>query len=179
MDNPILLAKIGAPHGIKGEVRVTSYTEDPFSLADYRPLQDRLGKLFKIKSIRPTKNVVVVKFKGINSKQEAEAIQGVELFIDRQTLPDDTNDDEYYVDDLIGMDVLDANEKHIGAIITVPDFGAGSLLEIAPKLEDGNLGNKTWYIEFTRENVPEVNFDKSFVRVNPPIEVSERDGNED
>ena len=174
-ENPVLLAKIGAPHGIKGEVRVVSFTGNPMSLGDYGPLQDANGTYYKMRSIRPSKNVLVVKFKGINSRQEADALKGVELFIDRASLPDDTEDDEYYAQDLIGMDVLDEAETHIGTVMTVPNFGAGDLLEIAPLKEDGSISPNTWYLEFTRENVPEINFDKWFVKIITPGEVSERD----
>ena len=77
------------------------------------------------------------------------------------------------------MDVLDGAADHIGTIIAVPNFGAGDLLEIAPLQQVGGPGGKSWYLEFTRKNVPEVSFEKRSVKINPPSEVSERDAGSD
>jgi 16S rRNA processing protein RimM len=175
LDNPILMAKIGAPHGIRGEVRVTSFADDPLAFGDYGPLSDEAGKTYKVQKARPAKNVLVVSFKGINTREQVEGLRGTELFIERDCLPDNTDEDEFYVNDLIGMDVLDEEGVLVGTILGVPNFGAGDLLEIAPLKKNGGFSDKTWYLGFTRENVPEIDFDKWFVKVKPPLEVSERD----
>src|SRR5690606_18320146 len=96
------MAVIGAPHGIRGEVRVKTFTGDPLALGDYGPLRAADGRKFTVASIRPAKNVVVVRFKEITSRDAAEAVTGIELFIDRAALPDDLEDDEFYHADLIG-----------------------------------------------------------------------------
>ena len=85
LKNPILMAQIGAPHGVKGEVRVKSFTGDPLALGDYGSLYDGDGRKFKVMRLRPSKNVLVVKFKGTNTREEAEALNRVELFIDRES----------------------------------------------------------------------------------------------
>jgi len=175
LDNPVLLAQIGAAHGIRGEVRVKSFTADPLAMGDYGSLWSKDGRKFKVTNLRPQKTVVVVKFKGINSREEAESLNRLELFVDRSSLPDDVEEDEFYVTDLIGCDVLDEDGKHVGTVMTVPDFGAGPVLEIAPLNEVGGLSSKTYFLDFSRENVPYVELEKGTVTVSPPLEVSERD----
>lgn len=170
--NPVLMAQIGAAHGIRGEVRVKTFTDDPLALGDYGSLWSGDGRKFKLTNMRPQKTVLVVKFKGINHRDEAEALNGLELFVDRSALPDDTEDNEFYVADLIGCDVIDEKDEMVGTILAVPDFGAGSLLEIAPQ---GHKGGQSWFLDFTEENAPEVDLTNRTVRIVQPVEVSERD----
>ena len=164
------MAQIGAPHGIKGEVRVKTFGDDPFSLGDYGLLYAEDGRRFKISRMRPAKNLLVVKFKGINFRDEAEALNGIQLFIDRSALPDDTEDDEFYVSDLIGCTAVDEKEQPIGKVIAVPNFGAGDLVELSL-----TGSGKTQFLEFTRKNVPGIDLDKKIIIVHIPDEVSERD----
>ena len=174
-NTPVLLARITAPHGVRGEVRVMSHTGDPLALGNYGPLSDGKGRTFHVKSVRPAKNLVVVRFAGIDTREAAEETRGTALYVPRSSLPDDLEEDEFYVDDLVGMRVEDMTGNRIGVVVAVPDFGAGHLLEIAPPLPDGGIGEKTWFLEFTRNNVPIIDFDRSVLRVDPPDEVSERD----
>lgn len=167
--NPILLARIGAPHGVRGEVRVKSFTNDPLALGDYGPLQDSEGRTYTVRSLRPAKTVLVVRFAEIDTREKAEEAKGIDLFVDRSRLPDDTEDDEFYASDLIGMDAVSETGETLGRIVAVPDFGAGDLLEIAP------ANNKTWYLAFTRETVPHIDLANRRLTVRPPAEVSERD----
>ncbi len=168
-DTKILLAQIGAPHGIKGEVRVKPFGE-PEMLDQYGKLETSDGQKLKIKRMRPQKNMMVVKFEGVNTREEAEALNRVELFIDRAKLPEPEEDDEFYIEDLIGMDVLDESGEKLGSIIAVPNFGAGDMLEIKP-----TSSSSTYFLPFTKEVVPTLNFENHTVTVVPPIEVSERD----
>jgi 16S rRNA processing protein RimM len=168
-DTKILLAQIGAPHGIKGEVRVKPFGE-PDMLDQYGKLETKDGKKFKIKRMRPQKNMMVVKFEGVNTREEAEALNRVELFIDRAKLPELEEDDEFYIEDLIGMDVMDEQGAQMGTVIAVPNFGAGDMLEIKPI-----TNTSTYYLPFTKEVVPTLDFEKQTLTVIPPAEVSERD----
>lgn len=163
----ILLAQIGAPHGIKGEVRVKPFGEADM-LDQYGRLESSDGTLFRIKRMRPQKNMLVVKFEGVNSREEAEALNRVELFIDRAKLPD-PDEDEFYVSDLIGMSLLVEGEV-IGTVKEVPNFGAGDMIEVAP---DG--GAATYYLPFTEAVVPSIDFEMGQLTVVLPNEVSERD----
>ncbi len=114
LSNPIQMAVIGAAHGIKGELRVKTFTGDPMALGDYGPLSDKDGRSFEIAAIRPAKEVVVVRFKGVSDRNAAEALAGTELFIDRSMLPDDTDEGEFYHADLIGLSVKDETGTLIG-----------------------------------------------------------------
>jgi len=178
LHNPVLLAKIGAPHGVRGQVRVTSFTQDPMSINDYGPLTSEAGQTFTITNLHAAKNVLVVTFKELTSRELAVGVRNLELFVERSSLPQ-SDDDEFYIDDLIDMDVLDENQKTIGKIRGISNFGAGDLLEIAPILDNGRTGSKTWFLEFTNTNVPEVNLDNRQVFIVHPTQISERDGDDD
>jgi len=114
LDNPVQLAVIGAAHGIKGEVRVKTYTGDPLDLASYGLLYDKAGHEYEILSIRPSKTVVVVRFAGVDDRNAAEALNGTELYVDHAQLPQDLDEDEFYYTDLIGLDVRDAEGTAYG-----------------------------------------------------------------
>ncbi len=174
-ENPVLLAQIGAPHGVKGEVRVKSFTGDPMALADYGPLYSADGQKFKIMRLRPANTVLIVKFKGFNWRDEVEKLNRLELFVDRSLLADDIEEDEFYIIDLVGMDVLNEADEIVGTVLGVPNFGAGDMLEIAPAQKNGGFSDETYYLAFTKKIVPEIDFEKWFLKINPPHEVSERD----
>lgn len=158
LKNPVLVASIGAAHGLKGEVRVKSHTGDPLALADYNPLYATDGRAFEIASIRPSKNVVIVRLKSIATREQAEALNGTELFVDRSALPGDTGEDEYYHADLIGLDVRDGGGRSYGRIRAIHDFGSGDVLEIA---------GCTTMIPFTHAAVPEIDIEGGHVLVDP------------
>lgn len=170
-ENPVLLAQIGAPHGVKGEVRVKSFTSDPMALADYGPLYSADGRKFKIVRLRPANTVLVVKFKGFNWRDEVEKLNRLELYVDRSLLPDDNEDDEFYVIDLVGMDVRNETDEMVGTVIDIPNFGAGDMLEIKPSPEDGKQG-QSYYLPFTKAVIPKIDFDNGTLWVIPPNEIS-------
>ncbi len=166
-NNLILLAQIGAAHGIKGEVRVKPFG-DPEMLDQYGKLETADGQKLKIKRMRSQKNMSVVKFEGVNTREEAEALNRVELFVDRAKLPA-PDEDEFYVSDLIGMTVMIDNVR-AGTVKGVPNFGAGDMLEIEPTGKSA-----TYYLPFTGAVVPDIDFENKVLKIVPPIEVSERD----
>lgn len=168
-DTKILLAQIGAPHGIKGEVRVKPFGE-PEMLDQYGKLETKDGKKFKIKRMRPQKNMMVVKFEGVNTREEAEALNRVELYIDRAKLPELEEEDEFYIEDLIGMDVLNTSGEQLGTVLAVPNFGAGDMIEVKP-----TNSSSTYFLPFTKKVVPEIDFENGNLTAVPPAEVSERD----
>lgn len=172
-ENPVLLAQIGAPHGVKGEVRVKSFTSDPMALADYGPLYAADGRKFKIVRLRPANTVLVVKFKGFNWRDEVEKLNRLELFVDRSVLPDDNEDDEFYITDLVGMDVLNEADEMVGTIIDIPNFGAGDMLEIKPIPVDGNQA-QSYYLPFTKAVVPVIDFNNGALQIIPPNEIDVR-----
>lgn len=148
--NPVQMAVIGAAHGIRGELRVKSFTADPLALGDYGPLFDETGRLFEIEDIRPQKEVVVVRFKGVADRNAAEALAGTALYVDRSALPDTGDEEEFYHADLIGLTVRDETGALVGTVKAVHDFGGGDMLEVA------RATGPSVMIPFSRAAVPVV-----------------------
>ncbi|MBX8825591.1 ribosome maturation factor RimM [Ochrobactrum sp. SFR4] len=161
LDNPVQLAVIGAAHGIKGEVRVKTYTGDPLDLGSYGLLYDTSGKSYEILSIRPSKTVVVVRFAGVDDRNAAEALNGKELYVDHAQLPQDLDEDEFYYMDLIGLAVRDGEGVSYGKVSAVFNFGGGDVLEIKES------GKKPVLIPFTLASVPEILMEKGAVLIDP------------
>jgi 16S rRNA processing protein RimM len=165
-DNKLLMGRIGAAHGIKGEVRIQSFTEDPLALASYGPLStNKPGLTIKILAARTTTNVLVARLEGINDRNAAEKLNGVELYVDRALLPDPDDDDDFYHADLIGLKARLADGSEIGEVMAVPNFGAGDLLEI----RDPRSGD-TYLYPFSKAVVPEVRIAEGYLMIDPPIE---------
>lgn len=154
----VKMAVVGAAHGIKGEVRVKSFTGDPLALSEYSPLSDAKGRRFDILAIRPQGEVVVVRLKGISDRNAAEALNGVELFVDRDKLPPE-DEGEYYHEDLVGLSVRDETGATIGKVTAVLNFGGGDVLELTAGGRGGVL------IPFTHAAVPEVLVADGHIRI--------------
>ena len=159
LKNPVQMAVIGAPHGVKGEVRVKTFTADPLALGDYGPLFTKDGRSFEVVDIRPANTVVVVRFKQVKDRNAAEALTGAELFVDRSALPDEGEEDEFYHADLVGLAVRDETGAEIGKIAAVQNFGGGDVLELAM------AGRKDVLIPFTQAAVPVVDIEGGFIEV--------------
>jgi 16S rRNA processing protein RimM len=159
----ILFAKIGAAHGVRGEVRVKVFGPDPMALQDYGLLSASDGRHFEVERLRPAKNVVIAKFRGIDDRNAAEALNGVELFIERGALPA-TEADEYYHADLLGLEAHDAAGELVGTVVAIHNFGAGDILEIAPRRGPSLL------LPFTNTNVPAIDLAAGRLVVAPPAE---------
>jgi 16S rRNA processing protein RimM len=162
----ILMGRIGAAHGVKGEVRIQSFTEDPMALVDYGPLAtSKPGLTVTILSARTTTNVLVARLEGVNDRNAAEKLNGVELFVDRALLPEPENDDDFYHADLIGLAARLSDGSEIGKVTAVPNYGAGDLIEI----RDPRSGD-TYLYPFTKAVVPEVRIAEGYLIIDPPIE---------
>lgn len=159
LDNPVRMATIGAAHGIKGEVRVKTFTGDPMALGDYGPLKDENGRTYTVAALRPAKTVLVVRFREIASREAAEDVAGTALYVDRSALPDDLDEDEFYQADLIGLEVRDETGDTIGSIVAMQDFGGGDIVEVA--LSAG----RTVMVPFTQAAIPEIAVKDGFVRI--------------
>ncbi len=146
----VLMAVIGAPHGVRGQVRVKAFTGNPLALADYGPLTDANGATYTITDLRASKNVVIARIKEISTREAAEAVNGIELFLPRSSLPDDLDDDEFYNADLIGLDAVDEAGEKLGSVKAMHDFGAGDIVELTLAAGD------TAMVPFTRAAVPEI-----------------------
>nr|CAD6431755.1 ribosome maturation factor RimM [Rhizobium sp. Q54] len=162
LQTPILMATIGAAQGLRGEVRVRAYTEDPMALGDYGHLHSRDGRVFEILEIREAKNVVIVRFRGVNDRNAAEALNGLELYIERENLPDDElDDDEFYYADLEGLEAVDETGKSYGTVSGVFDFGAGDLLELK------GPGRRPALIPFSEAAVLEIDLEAGRILIDP------------
>lgn len=157
-EKPVLLAIIGAAHGIKGEVRIKSFTADPLALADYSPLHDASGRSFEVLSVRPQGEVVVARLKGVDGRNAAEALNGTQLFTDRAQLPPE-EEGEFYHEDLVGLSVQDETGATIGAVTAVQNFGGGDVLELTAN------GRKGVLIPFTHAAVPQVSVADGHIRI--------------
>lgn len=163
----IEVGRVAGAFGVRGEMRITAYTEDALTLARYRELKRQDGShALTITQGRPAKGGLVVRVKEVETKEQADALRGLRLYIPRDALPA-PDEDEFYLADLIGMAVQHARSKEpLGCVKAVPNFGAGDMLEIEPE-----RGGATWYLPFTREAVPEVDLKAGVVLANPPEEV--------
>ncbi|MEZ5871373.1 MAG: ribosome maturation factor RimM [Nitratireductor sp.] len=164
----VTVAKFGAAHGIKGEVRLKSFTEDPFSVGDFGTLQFADGKPVRILSLRPQGEMLIARVEGCKDRNQAELLNGLELFIERSELPELEDEDEFYLAELTGLEVRE-NGAPAGKVLAVHDFGAGELLEIRP------LRGPGYMLAFTRENVPVVNVSGGYMEIVRPVETGERE----
>jgi 16S rRNA processing protein RimM len=159
----VLLGEIGRPQGLHGEVRIRSFTASPEAIADYGPLEDEDGtRKFEIESLRVTSKAATARLKGVESREQAEALTGTKLYVPRSRLPE-REEDEWYHSDLIGLAAQGPDGAAVGTVIAVHNFGAGDLLEI--RQADGGA---TLLMPFTRETVPEVDVEGGWLRVVPP-----------
>lgn len=150
-DDLIQVGRVAGAFGVRGEVRITSFTAEPLALVDYKTLQREDGSVgLTLTSGRPAKGGIVARAKEVETREQAEGLRGLKLYIPRSKLPE-PDEDEFYVTDLIGLSVVDPAGEPLGRIKAVQDFGAGDLLEVSPP-----EGGATWYLPFTREAVPEV-----------------------
>jgi 16S rRNA processing protein RimM len=162
----LLMGRIGAPHGIKGEVRIQSFTEEPLALLDYGPLStNRPGLVIEIETARATTNVLVARLKGVPDRTAAEKLNGVELYVDRDKLPPPDGDDDFYHADLIGLDVRLNDGSVLGKVTAIPNFGAGDLLEV----RDERTGD-TYLYPFTKAVVPEVRIAEGYLIIEVPTD---------
>ena len=153
MPGDVLLGVVIGAQGLRGEVRVKSFTADPASLKDYGPLRTRDGRAFEVKSARALKDdLLAVHFRGVDDRTAAEALKGVELHVSRTALPK-ADEEEFYHADMIGLAAEDTEGRHIGKVSAIHNFGAGDVIEIARA--DGD----TVLLPFTRERVPTIDLE--------------------
>lgn len=163
-DRLILVGRIAGAFGVRGEVRVTSFTADPLALAGYRDLRRADGSPAPaLSAARPVKGGLVARAAGVETREQAEALRGLKLHVPRQALPP-PDEDEFYLADLVGMRVETTDGRVLGAVRGVQDFGAGDILEVKPE------GAPSFWLPFTREAVPEVDIAGGRLLAVPPAE---------
>ena len=161
----ICVARIGAAHGVRGAVKLWTFTEDPLAVTRYGQLMTKDGaRQFEVTHVREAKGHLVATLKGIATREEAERLNGVELYVAREKLPA-TREDEYYHADLIGLAAVNATGEPLGRVIAIHNFGAGDIIEIAPP--DG----ATMLLPFTNAVVPSVDLAAGRVVIELPDEI--------
>ena len=161
----ICIARIGAAHGVRGAVKLWTFTEDPLAVKAYGPLMTKDGtRQFEVATAREAKGHLVATLKGIATREEAERLNGIELYIAREKLPV-PDEDEYYHADLIGLDAVTTANAPLGRVIAIHNFGAGDIIEIAPPQ------GPTLLLPFTNAVVPTVDLAQGRVVVEMPKEI--------
>ena len=160
------MGRFGAPHGVRGEIRLQSFTGDPLAIADYGPLTDRSGrKSFVISDLRPQgKDMLVARLDGVDDRDAAQALNGVELYLARDRLPAPETD-EFYLADLEGLRAETTDGAVMGRVVALRNFGAGDILEIAPV-----GGGETLMFPFTKAVVPIIDIVGGRIVLAPPTE---------
>ena len=164
-DTRICVARIGAAHGVRGEVKLWPFTQDPMAVLHYGPLSTKDGaRQFEVARARVAKDHLVAALKGVATREDAERVNGIELYIAREKLPA-TEADEYYLADLIGLNAINAQGETIGKVLAIHNFGAGDIIEIAPAQGSSLL------LPFTNAVVPTVDIKAGHVVVVRPAQI--------
>ena len=165
MAAPICVARIGAAHGVRGAVKLWTFTEDPLAVKHYGPLTTKDGaRQFEVTHAREARDHLVASFKGVTTREEAERLNGIELYVARDRLPA-TDEGEYYHADLIGLAAVTATDEPVGRVIAIHNFGAGDIIEIAPPQ------GATLLLPFTDAVVPTVDLAGGRVVIELPREI--------
>ena len=165
MTDRICVAQIGAAHGIRGEVRLRSFTGDPMAVTSYGPLESEDGKQrFEIEALRPAKDVFVARLRGVADRDAAEKLTNLRLYVSRDKLPP-AEEGEFYHADLVGLVAVTPDGAALGTVSAVLNFGAGDILEIKP------VSGEPLLVPFTDTTVPDIDMKAGRMVVVPPATV--------
>jgi 16S rRNA processing protein RimM len=166
----VLIGRIGAPHGVRGEVAIQSYAEDPSAIASYGPLETEDGKRrIELKIVRVTAKGIVARIAGIDDRNGVEALKGLALYVERSGLPA-AAEGEFYRTDLIGLRAVDSDGRTLGSVVGVDNYGAGDILEL--RLEGTR---ETELIPFADAYVPAVDLDAGTITIVLPVVVEAKE----
>jgi 16S rRNA processing protein RimM len=161
----VCVARIGAAHGVRGAVKLWTFTEDPFAVKAYGPLSTKDGaRHFEVTNAREARDHLVATFQGVTTREEAERLNGIELYVLREKLPA-TEQDEYYHADLVGLAAETTAGITLGRVVAIHNFGAGDIIEIAPPQ------GATILLPFTHAVVPTVDIPSGRVVIELPKEI--------
>jgi 16S rRNA processing protein RimM len=161
----VCVAQIGAAHGIRGEVRLRAFTDDPMAISRYGPLESEDGRLMAITAMRPANGFVVARLAGVADRNAAEQLRNVRLYVRRERLPALTDADDFYHVDLIGLAVVDRDGHALGSVAAVHNFGAGDLIEVKP------AHGPSVMLPFTKAVAPEVDLKARRLTIDLPTEI--------
>lgn len=166
MADRVCVARIGAAHGVRGEVKLWSFTEDPAAVASYGPLETQDGlRQFEIEELRRAKDHFVARISGIEDRTAAEKLRNLELYVPRARLPKIDDADTFYHADLIGLDAVTMNGTQVGTVHALHNFGAGDIIEIAPLGSGDPL-----MLPFNEATVPKIDLAAKQIVIVPPVE---------
>ena len=169
----VCLGVIVGAQGLRGQVRVKSFTDQPADLGAYGVLQDEAGeRRFQLTVTGRAKGVVLARIEGVGDRVQAEALRGVRLCVDRAALPEVAEPEVFYHADLIGLGAEDLEGRPLGRVRAVHNFGAGDVIEIEAE------GGATLTVAFTKAVVPEVDLKGGRLVVDPPPEIATPDEGE-
>jgi 16S rRNA processing protein RimM len=170
-DRLILMGVFGAPQGVRGEIRIKSLTGEPSAIGAYGALTDKdRTRAFAFDSLRLLKDdILIARVAGVSTRQAAQALKGVEIFARRGQLPP-PSEDEFYYDDLVGLEAVDAAGARLGRVVSLMNYGAGDVLEIAPA-----KSGETLLLPFSKRVAPTIDFDAGRIVIEPPHEVEDED----
>jgi 16S rRNA processing protein RimM len=170
----VLVGRFGAAHGVRGEVRLKSFTGDPAAIGDYSPVYSADGaRSFALRSLRHIRDdIFVARVEGVNDRSAAEALANLDLHVRKADLPP-ADEEEYYHSDLIGLSAQLENGELIGEVVNVLNFGAGDILEVRPV-----SGGETLLYPFTKAVAPVVDLSAGRVTIAPPQESEAREDDE-
>lgn len=185
-ESKVCLGVISGAHGIRGEVKIKAFGDDPLAIGAYGPLSDEAGgTTVEITKVRPNKGGLIARIAGVGDRTQAEALKGLKLYVARSALPE-AEENEYYHADLVGLSVELSDGKPMGHVIAVQDFGAGPMLEIRlsgssqtggqteskaggkTRAKAGAKAENTLLAPFTQETVPEVDLAGGRLVLDPP-----------
>jgi len=156
------IAKIGAPHGIKGHVKLKIFLEDISLLKKLKPLQFQDGEIIEIGNIKIQGKSHVAYIKNINNRNQAEVLKNKTIYAQSSLLPP-PDEEEFYYSDLIGLDARNESGESIGTVKNVMDFGAGDIIEILY-----NDSKKTELFPFTNQIIPVINIADNYIIISQP-----------
>jgi 16S rRNA processing protein RimM len=157
-EDRVLLGVVAAPHGVRGLVRIKSFTENPMKVAAYGPLSDETGKKeYRVEVLSAARGAVLARIDGVADRTAAEGLRGLRLYVPRSALPE-AGAKEWYEADLIGLSAIGRDGRDWGKVVAFHDFGAGSVMEVS----GGAM------LPFTDEAVPEIDVEGGKVVIDPP-----------
>jgi 16S rRNA processing protein RimM len=167
----VLLGAVSGAHGVRGDVRLKTFTQDPAAIGDYGPVHTEDGRVFTLKVTKPVKGGIAAKLDGVSTRDQAEALKGTRLYVSRDALgepgTDEDGDEAYFHADLVGCILVGERNEEIGRVTAVHDFGAGDLLDVLRSDAEG--AGKSVLVPFTRTVCPEVDIAARRIVCVPPV----------
>ena len=160
----VLLGVVAAPHGVRGLVRIRSFTEDPMAVSGYGLLADETGnKRFKVEALSASRGAILARIEGVDDRNAAEALRGTKLYVERSALPA-AGEKEWYEADLIGLAAVGTDGRDWGKVVAFNNFGAGLMIEVS----GGSASRQSVMLPFSDEAVPEIDVEGGKVTIDPP-----------